>query len=756
MPSHDRMMKRQQALADFGEFTLRNENLDEVLTEACRLVSEALGTGRAKVLEIQVREQSLLVRAGVGWDPGIVGQLRLPMSERSSETFAISESKPVITQDLSKEERFVFPEFMKAAGVVALANVPIRLPGGKAYGLLQVDATEPRDFSDEDTGFLRTYATILGPVIDRLQKQGVLRVTEERFRLVVENARDYAIFTSDPEDRITDWYPGAEAVYGWSAAEAVGQPAAIIFTQEDREAGQDALETEMAAREGSAPNVRWHLRKDGSRVFIEGMTTSLRAADGSLRGFLKIGQDVTERRQADEALRQRKAQLAAAFESVPVGIAVIDTDGKATIANAEYRRFLPTGVIPSRDPERCARWRAWDEEGKILDPQNYPGARAMRGESVIPGQDMLYTDDDGREIWTNVATVPTFGNAGHVTGAVSVISDIDERQRSAEALRQSEERLRQFGEASSDVLWIRDAESLQWIYVTPAFEAIYGLDRETALHDDNMNGWLDLIVPEDRQAVLSSIESVCAGERVSFEYRIRRPLDGEVRWLRDTDFPMRDPAGKVCWLGGVGRDITEEKAAAKRQEVLINELQHRSRNLLGVVTAVASRTVKQGGPVEAFEERLQALGRVQALLSKGGSDTVEVGALVRAELAAHADGTRDRATALGPTVLLTARHVQNFALAVHELTTNAVKYGALKAETGRLDVTRDVALDQRGRRRLALSWIDSGVAIDPEKVTRRGYGTELIQEAMAYALEAKVDYALCEDGVRCRIEMPVS
>jgi two-component sensor histidine kinase len=100
--------------------------------------------------------------------------------------------------------------------------------------------------------------------------------------------------------------------------------------------------------------------------------------------------------------------------------------------------------------------------------------------------------------------------------------------------------------------------------------------------------------------------------------------------------------------------------------------------------------------------------------------------------------------------------MQNFALALHELTTNAVKYGALKSDTGRLVISWDSVLDRRERRRLALNWVESGVAIEPDKITRRGYGTELIQEALAYALEATVDYALGPDGVRCRIEMPLA
>ncbi|WP_331317366.1 hypothetical protein [Methylobacterium mesophilicum] len=98
--------------------------------------------------------------------------------------------------------------------------------------------------------------------------------------------------------------------------------------------------------------------------------------------------------------------------------------------------------------------------------------------------------------------------------------------------------------------------------------------------------------------------------------------------------------------------------------------------------------------------------------------------------------------------------MRNFALALHELTTNAVKYGTLKIGVGQLSVEWEIISGERGRRRLALDWMESGVDVRPAEVTRRGYGTELIQEALAYALDADVRYALGEDGVRCRIEMP--
>lgn len=352
MPDESRMKKRQQVLADFGEFALRSDDLDAVLTEACRLVADALGTGRAKVLEITDEGRILFVRAGVGWGKGVVGHVRLPMDEVSSEAYSIEAGKPVITNDVASEDRFDFPAFMKEAGVKALANVPIFLPGGQPFGLLQVDAPEPRTFSDEDTEFLRTYATILGPVIDRLIKVQTLGATEERFRAIVEAAHDYAIFLTDPQDRITDWLPGAEAVFGWTAEEAVGQPAAILFTPEDRQAGVPAAEVKAADEDGSASNVRWHLRKDGSRVFIEGSVVALRNEAGGLRGFQKIGQDVTKRRLAEEALRESEELRRIALESVGMGAWRWDTRDRSVRADDVVQRLW--GVSALGQPHRVS------------------------------------------------------------------------------------------------------------------------------------------------------------------------------------------------------------------------------------------------------------------------------------------------------------------------------------------------------------------------------------------------------------------
>lgn len=180
MPDREQMMERQRVLADFGAVALRSGDLTEVLTEACRLVAEALGCDLAKVLEIEEKEKVLFVRAGVGWQPGIVGVVRLKMKEHSSETYSIEKGVPVCTSNIHTDDRFNFPDFMVHAGIVGAVNVPIFLPGGKAYGLLQVDSRKEWSPDDRDTQFLQTYATILGPVIDRLQKVRALAQATDR------------------------------------------------------------------------------------------------------------------------------------------------------------------------------------------------------------------------------------------------------------------------------------------------------------------------------------------------------------------------------------------------------------------------------------------------------------------------------------------------------------------------------------------------------------------------------------------------
>ncbi len=336
----DEFVRRQRAVSDFGEFALRCEDLQKVLDEGCALVAKALDADVAKILEIDPDGETALVRAGVGWQSGIVGQKRISLRERTSEAYAIQHGEPVITPDIAKEERFDIPDFMRDHGVVALVNAPIFLPGGVAYGVLEVDARQPRTFGEEDVEFLRSYCTVLGPVIDRLHKVGELERNNERYRLIAENLHDYAIILSDPQDLITDWLPGAAAILGWSEEEMLGKPVASIFTPEDQLIGAPERETDTARASGASSDVRWHTTRHGGRVFLDGQTIAMRHADGTLRGFLKIGQDVTRRKRDEERRAILLAELQHRVRNVLAMVASVVERSDAAVSAEDFRTRL--------------------------------------------------------------------------------------------------------------------------------------------------------------------------------------------------------------------------------------------------------------------------------------------------------------------------------------------------------------------------------------------------------------------------------
>lgn len=256
----------------------------------------------------------------------------------------------------------------------------------------------------------------------------------------------------------------------------------------------------------------------------------------------------------------------------------------------------------------------------------------------------------------------------------------------------------------------------------------------------------------------------------------RVPLKHDGQWEEVRhDFsvnPIHDENGVVAGIMVIAFDITDhvrttraladEMAELQRlqsqQRVLVSELQHRTRNLLAVVRAIATQSFVgnvTGGALEGFSERLSALGRVQGLISRAEGERVKLTDIVRAELEAYAYATRSRLEMHGPTVRLANHQVQVIALALHELVTNAVKYGALQAPEGRLSITWETWLGAQGRQRLALMWRESGVQMPPHAGTRWGQGRELIENALRFSLHADTQLVFGEDGVWCRIELPI-
>ena len=276
-------------------------------------------------------------------------------------------------------------------------------------------------------------------------------------------------------------------------------------------------------------------------------------------------------------------------------------------------------------------------------------------------------------------------------------------------------------------------------------------------------GWLDAFHPDDREGARQAWARVDAQHGFTFEGRIRRGADGCYRHFQTRASPVLTPEGVVLeWLG-TSTDIDDLLTLRAQQSVLVDELQHRTRNLMAVAQAVMLRTLKGSSSLEEFRrcisDRFDALTRVQGLLSRRGGQRISFDALLRAELCAHVDidaqGNGAQVSIGGPDgVPLETALVQTLALALHELATNAVKYGALARPGGHLSVRWHIVDGER----LHVEWRETGVPDVPAaEATPKGggYGRELIERALPYQLGARTSFTFMPDGVLCTIEVDI-
>jgi PAS domain S-box-containing protein len=203
---------------------------------------------------------------------------------------------------LAQSEREAF----LGVGIQAYITTPL-IKDGKWVASVTVHQVHPRAWRLDEIMLVEEVAERTWAAVERAKAEEALRASRERLRLIIETARGYAIFTTDSKGVINSWNVGAAQIFGWTETEILGQNSEVLFTPEDRANGEAKKELETARSQGIAPDIRWHQRRDGSRVFIHGEVRPLR--DGQIHGFVKIGRDLTAQRQAEEALHENQKQL---------------------------------------------------------------------------------------------------------------------------------------------------------------------------------------------------------------------------------------------------------------------------------------------------------------------------------------------------------------------------------------------------------------------------------------------------------------
>jgi two-component system CheB/CheR fusion protein len=456
----------------------------------------------------------------------------------------IAEFFNVIPADLGRPllhitNRLDYPRLAEDAGQVFVTlqamEREVRSTDGRDY-IVRVHPY--RTLEHRIDGAVMTFFDITG----RRAAEEALRESEERLRLFVTASSDILYRMS------ADWHE-MRILHGRGFLTDTEAPSSswvdTYIPEEDRSLVQAAIARAIAGRSTFELEHRV-IGKDGAIAWTFSRAVPLLDDRGEIVEWFGAAVDITPRKHDETMRRENEARLSTIFESLPAGVCVMKPDGVMLRSNRTMHRYLPNGVMPSIDPERGGRWRAWHEDGRPVEFSEFPGARALRGERVLPGIEMLYLQDDGRKIWTQVAAAAIIDDEGRATGeAAVVVTDIDAQKRTETALRENETRLRDLLGLLALAVWETDAEG-RVVTDSPSWRGYTGQRVEEWMGE----GWIDAVHPEDRAEVLRQWkDAVAARSAIDLAFRLRSPGEG---WRRSRvrALPLFNIDGTVRkWVG---------------------------------------------------------------------------------------------------------------------------------------------------------------------------------------------------------------
>jgi PAS domain S-box-containing protein len=585
---------------------------------------------------------------------------------------------------------------------------------------------------------------------ERKKSEDGLRESEERLRLA-QLKTGVGIWDWNVRTGKAAWTPELEVIFG------LPQKGVRFYADFRDRVHPDDIEAVEAQRDAAVRrretfNIEFRIvRPDGQVRWISAVGGAFYdEATGEPARILGNNIDITERKQAEQVLAERNAQLSLAGRAARVGSFAYNADredmqiseGYAAIygfpeGTSEIARSQCLASVHPQDVERpdLARSEAFRERRSEYSVEH----RVIR-----PG---------GEVRWVETRCFISYDSEGRPQRLVGVSIDNTDRKQAEARLAERNAQFDLARRVARVGTYTYDNIS-RTMLLSEASAEILGLPQGiTEIRNDV---WRSLVHPDDlprldveRRYAFKERQPELVGE-----FRIVRP-DGEARWIEARAFISYDGDGRACRMIGVYIDVTERRQAENQKSLLIAELDHRVKNTLACVAAVAQRTHDTAKSMDEFirvlDGRIQSLANTHSLLSRNRWQGVSIAELVRGELAPC---MKDGNTLIdGPETVLAAEATQPVSMVLHELVTNATKYGALSNSRGRVLICWRRHSNGDTRSNLVLEWREVGgppVAVP----NHTGYGTSVIRDLIPYELGGTVDHELGARGARCRVEIP--
>jgi PAS domain S-box-containing protein len=478
------------------------------------------------------------------------------------------------------------------------------------------------------------------------------------------------------------------------------------------------------------------IRADGGVRWLESRGVISYDRDGRPRQVIGINIDVTERKRAELALAERNAQLDLAAKTAGIGCYTNNLKTGLIGVSEGYAAIhgLPEGTVQTT----LTDWR----------PRVHPGDLASFDwirDQIFANRQRDYTFDyriiraDGGARWIESRGCVSYDEDGQPEQCIGINIDVTER-------KQNEARL-------SDALAAGRVVAFEWDAVTRRSQRSNNAQQILGIVQGG--GFLRQIHPADRRNLNALVRNLSPGNpSYALTFRFARS-DSSTVWLEEEAKGEFDASGRLLRIKGLTRDITERKELEDHKSVLIAELDHRVKNVLATVSAIASHTKETSKSraefITALDGRIRSMAITHELLSARHWQGIPLAELLHRELAPYAIASNTRVD--GPDVVLRAEAGLTLAMVFHELATNSAKFGAISAKSGRVSVRWSFKHNGGAERWLSLRWEESG-GPHVAQPTRLGHGTAVIRDLVPYELGGTSELAHLPEGVRCNLRIP--
>ncbi|MFC7132835.1 MULTISPECIES: PAS domain S-box protein [Salinibaculum] len=689
-----RLERIRTLVRDVNQALVRATTRDEIESRVCDILAGADPYQFVWIGEVDPETERLEPTTWAGSERGYLDDVTVTTDDGPTgwgpAGSALRECDVAITQNIQEDPAFEpWREAALERGYQSVAAVPLVYQDTR-YGVLNVYAARPHAFDDDERALLAEVGDDIAHAFHAVEVRDQLAHERERFRRLVDEVEEYAIFRLDTDGTVVSWNEGARRLGGYTSDEILGEHVSTFYPPD---AEPDAATTlAVAAEEGSCEKEGWRVRKDGSR-FWGAVTVTALHDDGTLRGFTVITRDMTEQRDRERVLRRFER----AVESAGQGVYITDADGEIEYVNPAFEEI--TGY---------SREEAVGKTPRILKSGEMPEEYYEQlWATLLDGEpwEAEITDRraDGELYYAHQTIAPILDDEGEPQEFVAIQTDVTERKEREEDLRVM---TRAITEAPIGfVITDPDREDNPIVHANDRFQELTGYDESEIV---GRNCRFLQGEGTDAEAVAAMREAVDREEPVSVTLRNYRK-DGSEFWNRVTIAPVTDETGSVTNYVGFQQDVTERREREQQLQVLDRVLRHNLNNDLNVIRGRAE-TIESAAPPEIADEATHIVAKtseLSALVDKERAITkvlsenfqrrpLDVSALVEGTATSTSTDYPDAAVDVDVPDGVTALATSQFSRALDELVENAIVHNDADRPEVSVSVTRDgdtVAID---------------------------------------------------------------